>query len=152
MLTAITLVNASFQGDRIMSDVEGPGFTIKDKRSSKQSEEEAKAADVSQAKDQAPPEEKQAPPEEKQSPPKDFELNFSTFVLSLTSSAFYHLGDIPDPLTGKKEENLPAVKQTIDILIMLNEKTKNNLDADEAKLMEQLIYELQVKYVAKTPK
>ncbi|MCZ6513228.1 MAG: DUF1844 domain-containing protein [Nitrospinae bacterium] len=142
-----------------MSDVEGPGFTIKDKRSSKQSEEEAKAADASQAKDQAPPEEKQAPPEEKQappeekqSPPKDFELNFSTFVLSLTSSAFYHLGDIPDPLTGKKEENLPAVKQTIDILIMLQEKTKNNLDADEAKLMEQLIYELQVKYVAKTPK
>ena len=166
MLAAITLVNASFQGDRIMSDVEGPGFTIKDKRSSKQSEEEAKAADASQAKDQAPPEEKQAPPEEKQAPPeekqappeeeqappKDFELNFSTFVLSLTSSAFYHLGDIPDPLTGKKEENLPAVKQTIDILIMLNEKTKNNLDADEAKLMEQLIYELQVKYVAKTPK
>ncbi len=145
MLAAITLVNASFQGDRIMSDVEGPGFTIKDKRSSKQSEEEAKAADASQPKDQAPP-------EEKQSPPKDFELNFSTFVLSLTSSAFYHLGDIPDPLTGKKEENLPAVKQTIDILIMLNEKTKNNLDADEAKLMEQLIYELQVKYVAKTPK
>ena len=152
MLAAITLVNASFQGDRIMSDVEGPGFTIKDKRSSKQSEEEAKAADASQPKDQAPPEEKQAPPEEKQAPPKDFELNFSTFVLSLTSSAFYHLGDIPDPLTGKKEENLPAVKQTIDILIMLNEKTKNNLDADEAKLMEQLIYELQVKYVAKTPK
>ena len=146
------LANASFQGDRIMSDVEGPGFTIKDKRSSKQSEEEAKAADASQPKDQAPPEEKQAPPEEKQAPPKDFELNFSTFVLSLTSSAFYHLGDIPDPLTGKKEENLPAVKQTIDILIMLNEKTKNNLDADEAKLMEQLIYELQVKYVAKTPK
>ena len=142
-----------------MSDVEGPGFTIKDKRSSNQSEEEAKTADASQPKEQAPaeekqspPQEKESPPEEKESPPQDFEFNFSTFVLSLTSSAFYHLGDIPDPLTGKKEENLPAVKQTIDILIMLNEKTKNNLDADEAKLMEQLIYELQVKYVAKTPK
>jgi len=73
-------------------------------------------------------------------------------MLSLTSSAFYHLGDIPDPITGKKEENLPAVKQTIDILIMLKEKTKNNLDADEAKLVEQLIYELQLKYVAKAPK
>ena len=66
------------------------------------------------------------------------------------SSAFYHLGDIPDPATGQKAENLPAVKQTIDILIMLQNKTKNNLDAEEAKLMEQLIYELQVKYVAKT--
>ncbi len=127
-----------------MSDVEGPGFTIKDKRSSNQSEEEAKTADASPPKEQAPP--------EKESPPQDFELNFSTFVLSLTSSAFYHLGDIPDPLTGKKEENLPAVKQTIDILIMLKEKTKNNLEADEAKLLEQLIYELQMKYMAKTPK
>ncbi len=135
-----------------MSDVEGPGFTIKDKRSSNQSEEEAKTADASQPKEQAPPEEKQSPPQEKESPPQDFELNFSTFVLSLTSSAFYHLGDIPDPLTGKKEENLPAVKQTIDILIMLQAKTQNNLEADEAKLMEQLIYELQMKYVAKTPK
>ncbi len=142
-----------------MSDVEGPGFTIKDKRSSNQSEEEAKTADASQPKEQAPaeekqspPQEKESPPEEKESPPQDFELNFSTFVLSLTSSAFYHLGDIPDPLTGKKEENLPAVKQTIAILIMLKEKTKNNLEADEAKLLEQLIYELQMKYMAKTPK
>ncbi len=130
-----------------MSDVEGEGFTIKDKRSSKQSEEEAKASEESQKKEQAAKEE--PPP---QPAGQEFELNFSTFVLSLTSSAFYHLGDIPDPMTGKKEENLPAVKQTIDILIMLQEKTKNNLDAEEAKLMEQLIYELQIKYVAKKPK
>jgi len=128
-----------------MSDKEGEGFVIKDKRSSNQSDEEAKAADEPQ---------KQEPAAKEESPPKaegkEFELNFSTFVLSLTSSAFYHLGDIPDPTTGQKSENLPAVKQTIDILIMLQEKTKNNLDAEEAKLMEQLIYELQVKYVAKT--
>lgn len=130
-----------------MSDVEGTGFIIKDKRSSKQSEEEAKASDESQKKEQ-PPREKPAQKEEDQK----FELNFSTFVLSLTSSAFYHLGDIPDPVTGEKKENLPAVKQTIDILVMLKEKTQNNLDAEETKLMEQLIYELQMKYVAKAPK
>ena len=130
-----------------MSDVEGEGFTIKDKRSSQQSDEEVKASDESQKKEPAAKEE---PPSEAAG--QAFELNFSTFVLSLTSSAFYHLGDIPDPTTGKKEENLPAVKQTIDILIMLQNKTKNNLDAEEAKLMEQLIYELQIKYVAKKPK
>jgi hypothetical protein len=130
-----------------MSDVEGEGFTIKDKRSSSQSDEEVKTSDESQKKEQAAKEEPPSPAEG-----QDFELNFSTFVLSLTSSAFYHLGDIPDPMTGKKEENLPAVKQTIDILTMLKDKTKNNLDADEAKLMEQLIYELQIKYVAKTKK
>ena len=128
-----------------MSDVEGEGFTIKDKRSSNQSDEEVKAADESQKKEPAPQEEPAS-----ESAGKEFELNFSTFVLSLTSSAFYHLGDIPDPTTGQKSENLPAVKQTIDILIMLQNKTKNNLDAEEAKLMEQLIYELQIKYVAKT--
>lgn len=131
-----------------MSDKEGEGFTFKDKRSSNQSDEEAKATDESQKKEQAAKEE----PPAAQAAGKEFELNFSTFVLSLTSSAFYHLGDIPDPMTGQKQENLPAVKQTIDILIMLQEKTKNNLDAEEAKLMEQLIYELQIKYVAKTQK
>ncbi len=130
-----------------MSDTEGEGFTIKDKRSSNQPEEETKASEESQKKEPAAKEE---PPSQAEG--QNFELNFSTFVLSLTSSAFYHLGDIPDPMTGQKQENLPAVKQTIDILIMLQEKTKNNLDAEEAKLMEQLIYELQIKYVAKTTK
>ena len=131
-----------------MSDKEEEGFTIKDKRSSNQSDEEAKATDESQKKESAAKEE----PPAAQAAGQEFELNFSTFVLSLTSSAFYHLGDIPDPTTGQKQENLPAVKQTIDILIMLQDKTKNNLDAEEAKLMEQLIYELQLKYVAKTKK
>ena len=78
-----------------------------------------------------------------------FQVDFSTFIMSLTSSAFYHLGDMPDPSTGKKEVNLPAVQQTIDMLIMLREKTKGNLKEDEKKLLEQLVYELQVKYVAK---
>jgi len=79
-----------------------------------------------------------------------FQVDFSAFIMSLTSSAFYHLGDMPDPSTGKKEVNLPAVQQTIDMLIMLREKTKGNLKEDEKKLLEQLVYELQVKYVAKT--
>ena len=128
-----------------MSDEEESGFTFKDKRSSNQSDEEVKTSEESQKSEPAVN-------EEPQSAGQNFELNFSTFVLSLTSSAFYHLGDIPDPMTGQKQENLPAVKQTIDILIMLQEKTANNLDADEKKLLEQLIYELQIKYVAKKPK
>lgn len=129
-----------------MSEEEESGFTIKDKRASNQSEEEAQATDASREKASA---ETQEPAASEQ---QSFELNFSTFVLSLTSSAFYHLGDIPDPVTGQRQENLPAVKQTIDILIMLKEKTQGNLDGEEAKLIEQLIYELQMKYVAKTGK
>ena len=72
--------------------------------------------------------------------------------MSLTSSAFYHLGDIADPETGKTETNLPAVQQTIDMLIMLKEKTQGNLSEEEGKLLEQLIYELQMKFVAKNKK
>ena len=126
-------------------NVEGEGFVIKDKRSSQISDDDATFLDEQETEDQ----EKQTDSaEEKETEP--FQVDFSTFIMSLTSSAFYHLGDMPDPSTGKKEVNLPAVQQTIDMLIMLREKTKGNLKEDEKKLLEQLVYELQVKYVAKT--
>jgi len=126
-------------------NVEGEGFVIKDKRSSQISEDDATFQDEQETKDQ----EKQTDSsKEKETEP--FQVDFSTFIMSLTSSAFYHLRDMPDPSTGKKEVNLPAVQQTIDMLIMLREKTKGNLKEDEKKLLEQLVYELQVKYVAKT--
>ena len=128
-------------------NVEGEGFVIKDKRSSQISEDEATFLDDRETKDQ---EEQKTSSKEQEAEP--FQVDFSTFIMSLTSSAFYHLGDMPDPTTGKKEVNLPAVQQTIDMLIMLREKTKGNLKEDENKLLEQLIYELQVKYVAKTKK
>ena len=125
-------------------NVEGEGFVIKDKRSSQISEDDATFQDQQETNDQ----EKQTDSsKEKETEP--FQVDFSTFIMSLTSSAFYHLGDMPAPSTGKKEVNLPAVQQTIDMLIMLREKTKGNLKEDEKKLLEQLVYELQVKYVAK---
>jgi hypothetical protein len=126
-------------------NVEGEGFVIKDKRSSQISEDDATFQDEQETKDQ----EKQTD-SSKEKKTEPFQVDFSTFIMSLTSSAFYHLGDMPDPSTGKKEVNLPAVQQTIDMLIMLREKTKGNLKEDEKKLLEQLVYELQVKYVAKT--
>jgi hypothetical protein len=126
-------------------NVEGKGFVIKDNRSSQISEDNAAFLDDQETKDQ----EKQTDLSEKKET-EPFQIDFSAFIMSLTSSAFYHLGDMPDPSTGKTETNLPAVQQTIDMLIMLREKTKGNLKEDESKLIEQLIYELQVKYVAKT--
>ena len=125
--------------------VEGEGFIIKDKRSSQISEDAATFLNDQETEGQ---EEQTGSSKEKET--ESFQIDFSTFIMSLTSSAFYHLGDMPDPSTGKKEVNLPAVQQTIDMLIMLREKTKGNLKEDEEKLIEQLIYELQVKYVAKT--
>lgn len=128
-------------------DHEDSGFSIQDRRSSHQSDEERQAAEADLEKEKA----KQAPRETPPSGPDEgFEIDFSTFVMSLASSAFYHLGDVPDPMTGQAEQNLPAVRQTIDILLMLQSKTKNNLSSQEDKLLGQLVYELQMKYVSKT--
>ena len=122
--------------------LEGEGFIIKDKRSSQISEDDATNIDTL--------EEQKNSSDDKE--PESFQVDFTTFIMYLSSSAFYHLGDMPDPTTGKKELNLPAVQQTIDMLNMLKGKTKGNLNEDESKLLEQLIYELQVKYVAKSKK
>ena len=76
--------------------------------------------------------------------------DFPTFTLSLASSAAVHLGDAPDPETGKQAKNLALAKHTIDILAMLEEKTRNNLSEDEARLLSGLLFELRMAYVAKT--
>ena len=125
-------------------EIEGEGFVFKDSRSSQLSEDEAESHDTQSEAQQAA-----APQGQAQQP---FQIDFSTFIMSLTSSAFYHLGDIADPETGKTETNLPAVQQTIDMLVMLKEKTQGNLTEEEAKLLEQLVYELQMKFVAKSKK
>lgn len=132
---------------------EKKAFIVQDRRSSSLSEEENQEQEKkTQAEIEKEKQKEAARIREKEEAEAQAEINFSTFVLSLTSSAFYYLGDIPDPMTGQVQENLPAVKQTIDILIMLQDKTKNNLSTEEAKLLEQLIYELQMKFIAKQQK
>lgn len=77
-------------------------------------------------------------------------VSFSTFVLSLASSALVQLGEVPDPETGKMMQNLPIAKHNIDILSMLEEKTVNGLTADEKRLLDGVLYELRLKYVVKS--
>jgi hypothetical protein len=74
-------------------------------------------------------------------------INFQTFVLSLNSSVLVQLGIIEDPVTGIKEKNLSLAKQTIDILGMLDEKTKGNLDKDEEMMLKNILYDLRMMYV-----
>ncbi len=74
-------------------------------------------------------------------------ITFSTFILSLNTAALVHLGEIPDPITNKKQVNLTLAKQTIDTLEMLREKTKGNLSVDEEKLLQSIIYELKLKFL-----
>ena len=65
----------------------------------------------------------------------------------MSSAAFVSLGAIPDPNTGKVEKNLPLVKQTIDLLGLLREKTRNNLTPEEENLFDHLLYDLRMAYV-----
>ncbi len=74
-------------------------------------------------------------------------VDFIGFIISLSTTAMYHFGDIPDPYTQKSEKNLTAAKQTIDILDLLREKTRGNLDDQEKQLLEEALYELKMRYV-----
>ena len=75
------------------------------------------------------------------------EMNFSTFVVSLNASALMHLGLMEDPTQGKKVKNLELGKQTIDILVMLEEKTRGNLSSEEEQLLRNILYDLRINFV-----
>ena len=74
-------------------------------------------------------------------------IDFSTFVISLNSSALVQLGVLADPTTGEKSTNLSLAKQTIDVLGLLEEKTKGNLNSDEANMLKSILYDLRILYV-----
>lgn len=80
------------------------------------------------------------------------EMNFHNFVLSLYTSVLFHLGEMPDPGSGKNEKDLRAAKQTIDILAMLQEKTNGNLDKGERDLIEGVLSEARMRYVKESGK
>jgi hypothetical protein len=81
-----------------------------------------------------------------QSPPPG--ISFAAFVLSLAHTAAVHFGDVEDPMTGARgEPNLPAAQQMIEILALLELKTRGNLTAEERQLLEQILYELRMRYV-----
>jgi hypothetical protein len=75
------------------------------------------------------------------------EINFSTFVIGLSTQALAHLGEIPDPMHQDIRVDLDAARQMIDILGLLREKTKGNLDSAEGPLLESILYDLRMKYV-----
>ena len=90
--------------------------------------------------------------EEKKAEAKNPEPNFSMFVSSLSMQTLVFLGEIDNPITHKKEENLDQAKYIIDTITLLKEKTKGNLTANEANLIDNVLYELRMKYTAKAGK
>jgi hypothetical protein len=85
------------------------------------------------------------PKEESNIPPVDF----GSFVTSLGLQAMIFLGEIPNPMTNKTEQNLAQAGFLIDTLLMLKEKTQGNLSPEEAKMLEGFVYELQIRFVEK---
>src|SRR5262245_26841709 len=75
-------------------------------------------------------------------------VTFTSFVLSLAHTAAFHFGDVADPATGNTGQvHLAAARQIIDILVLLEQKTRGNLTAEERQLLEQIVYELQLRYI-----
>lgn len=73
-------------------------------------------------------------------------LDFSTFILSIIGTAYVHLGDAPNP-EGKPEKDLTLARQDIDLLGILQEKTRGNLNGEEERLLDQALYDLRMRYV-----
>lgn len=121
----------------------GKGFVVIDRRGS---------ADESEGTEEQDPQQTQASPD-REAPQQDASrelprIDFSTFILSLSTSALYHLGLVADPETGEPaQRNLALARQTIDTLEILQEKTQGNLEEDERKLIESLLYELRMRFV-----
>lgn len=132
---------------------EEKGFVIKDKRQFTSEGELKPEAEIhkEEKQDEEKAEVKRDETQTREEVPLP-EINFSSFVLSLSSSALLHFGQIPDPITKKKERNLSLAKQSIDILGILKEKTEGNLAKDEEQLIDNLLHDLRLKYVEESTK
>jgi hypothetical protein len=76
------------------------------------------------------------------------EVSFIAFIFSLASNAAVHFGDLPDPLTNEtRPADLEAAAQLIEIIAMLETKTRGNLTAEERQLIDQVLFELRMRYV-----
>lgn len=136
-----------------MGDEDEEGFAVKDKRrfdaegKSRDDADGASSNDAEVAREGGLDGEQQssAASEAQELP----EIDFSTFVLSLSTSAMVHLGESPGP-GGEQAKDLPLAKQSIDILALLQDKTTGNLSADEQRLLREVLYDLRLRYVAAT--
>jgi hypothetical protein len=143
------------------AESEETGFRIADRRKFtpdgeiRQQDEEPAAEEAAQPDDTGPAEGAPSDQSEGREAEADEEadrgrtIDFTSFLLSLATTAMAHLGDVPDPGTGETSENLEAAQQMIDILSLLKEKTQGNLEPDEVRLIDDLLYELRMRFLSK---
>ncbi|MFZ0450352.1 MAG: DUF1844 domain-containing protein [Desulfatiglandaceae bacterium] len=127
-----------------MTEQEEKGFVVKDRRSfDEKGEMKEKEPEKEEKREGAP----RAEAKKKQESPPLPEINFSSLIFSLSSSALFHLGEIADPQTNEKKKDLPLAKHAIDTIAMLEKKTKGNLSDDEAKFIDSVLTDLRWRYV-----
>jgi hypothetical protein len=131
---------------------EEQGFRVTDKRGfqedgEKRPRENSEKVEEKPANEQASSEEKTASNQE--IPPRP-PIDFPSYILSYYTQGLVLLGEVPNPYTNKKEEDVEAARHMIDILSMLEQKTKGNLAKEEEQLLESVLYELRMKFMAKT--
>ncbi len=133
---------------------EEKSFSFVDKRRRNDEPGEETMGEIVDDKPQSEP----APEEGKTSPATDVDtadqpsqkappLDFGGFIISLYSTAIYHLGGFQDPVSGKTSLNLDLAKQNIDIIGIIEEKTRGNLTQDEERLVKQTLYDLRMKFI-----
>ncbi|MBT3259463.1 MAG: DUF1844 domain-containing protein [Deltaproteobacteria bacterium] len=131
------------------------GFVIKDKRAlnkegnksgNKSGNETGKPKTADPDGETQKKEAKETPSQESSQIPLP-EINFPSLIFSLSSTALFHLGELPDPQTNEKKKDLPLAKHAIDTIAMLKEKTAGNLTGDEEKFIENVLTDLRLRYV-----
>lgn len=133
---------------------EEKGFQVRDRRAYLKETDPEKSAEKGHDQKPAPPPKMEAQAvssnQEKQSDRSaeaSFPVHFSSFILSLATSALIHLGQEANPATGERSVELPAARQVIDLITLLEEKTKGNLTPEEENLLQQILFTLRLKFV-----
>lgn len=132
---------------------EDTGFKVTDKRLFRDDGE--RRPEVAEEKDKGAESRKEEPAGGARSMNQDIpgtgpRIDFPSYVLSYYTQGLVLLGEVPNPMTNKREEDLEGARHTVEILTMLQEKTKGNLSPDEDQLIGSVLYELRMKFMAKT--
>jgi hypothetical protein len=129
------------------------GFRVTDKRlfseDGQPRENAAERPQVHREPANAPASQQSGTPAAGPPPETGARIDFPSYILSYYTQGLVLLGEVPNPYTNKKEEDLEAARHTVDILGMLQEKTKGNLSPEEGQLLESVLYEVRMKYMAR---
>jgi len=128
-------------------ETQGPGFTVRDRRTFDSEGKVKESVGAEKQEDKKKHEDKDREEKKEKGTAPLPEVNFSSFLLSLSSSSLLHLGEIADPQSGEKKKDLALAKQSIDIISLLKDKTKGNLTQEEENLLHHLLYDLRMRFV-----